>query len=310
MMNKRAKTEREWQLEQLANDTKFNQWIERRYNITVQDLIARVHDGVIRINKNTIVTPQQMVDFYQMEQSLNDDAEDVDQKYIDKDDLKSKIKDRTEVFKATSMINQKEYLKSTMGLILVGLGIVLAVKIGKKLYQDASDENKRQNVLNQKYAKVKPTIWSSNKVKNSIYENTKTQNFSSKLWADIDSLKATIDDVISKGVAIGMSNQDMARYLQKELRKNVTNKKYVTERLARTESAKIEFKVQYMMAKEQGFHYVKWHAEPSACHTCSDIAKDNPTEYGEGIYPINDVPDIPVHPNCRCSISTYYAKEI
>lgn len=310
MMNKRAKTEREWQLEQLANDAKFNQWIERRYNITVQDLISRVHDGAIRINKNTIVTPQQMVDFYQMEQSLNDDAEDVDQKYIDKDDLKSKIKDRTEVFKATSMINQKEYLKSTMGLILVGLGIVLAVKIGKKLYQDASDENKRQNVLNQKYAKVKPTIWSSNKVKNSIYENTKTQNFSSKLWADIDSLKATIDDVISKGVAVGMSNQDMAKYLQKELRKNVTNKKYVTERLARTESAKVEFQVQYMMAKEQGFHYVKWHAEPSACHTCSDISKDNPTEYGEGIYPINDVPDIPVHPNCRCSISTYYAKEI
>lgn len=66
MMNQRAKTECEWQLEQLANDTKFNQWIERRYNITVQDLIARVHDGVIRINKNSIVTPQQMVDFYQM----------------------------------------------------------------------------------------------------------------------------------------------------------------------------------------------------------------------------------------------------
>ena len=306
MMNRRADAENEWQLEQLANDTKFNQWIERRYNVTVQDLIARVHDGVIRINQNTVVTPQQMVDFYQMEQSLNDDAEDADQNYIDKDDLRSKIKDRTEVLKATSMINQKEYLKSTMGLILVGLGIVLAVKIGKKLYQDASDENKRQNMLNLKYAKVKPTIWSSRKVKKLIYANTKAQNFSNKLWADIDSLKATVDDVISKGVAVGMSNQDMAKYLQKELRKNVTNKKYVTERLARTESAKVEFQVQYMMAKEQGFHYVKWHAEPSACKACREISEEQPTKYDAGVYRLSDVPDIPVHPNCRCSISTYY----
>lgn len=314
-MNQRAKEEREWQLKQLAKDEQFNRWIERRYNITAQELIARVHDGVIRINKNTTVTPQQMFDFYQMEQSLNDDVEDVDQEYIDKDDLKDQMKDRTDVLKATSMINQKEYLKSILGLILVKLGVSLATKVGKKLGQDVLSENKRQNALNLKASaeikdgKVKPSIWSSSKVKELIYANTKTQNFSNLLWADVDALKATVDNVVSKGVAAGTSNQEMAEYLQKHLRKDVTNKKYLTERLARTESAKAEFQVQRTMAKGQGFEYVKWHAEPNACPTCWGISEADTTKYGAGVYDINDVPDIPQHPNCRCSISTYYVKD-
>lgn len=314
-MNQRAKEERKWQLKQLAKDKQFNQWIERKYNITAQELIARVHDGVIRINKNTIVTPQQMVDFYQMEQSVNDDVEDADQEYIDKDDLKTQIKERTDVLKATSMINQKEYLKSILGLIAVKLGATLATKVGKKLFQDASDEIKRQNTLNSKYSadekheKIKPSVWNSKEIKELIYANTEKQNFSSSLWADIDTLKATIDSVISRGVAKGTSNQEMAKYLQKQLRDNIANKKYLTERLARTESAKVEFQIQHATAKKQGFDYVKWHAEPNACPRCLSISVSSPTKYGEGIYNIDDVPEIPQHPNCRCSISTYVARE-
>lgn len=101
----------------------------------------------------------------------------------------------------------------------------------------------------------------------------------------------------------------MAKYLQKQLRDNIANKKYLTERLARTESAKVEFQIQHATAKKQGFDYVKWHAEPNACPRCLSISVSSPTKYGEGIYNIDDVPEIPQHPNCRCSISTYVARE-
>ena len=298
-----VETEHLWQLKELEKDNRFNNWLKRHYSITISELNSKMYDGVIRINSNQVVSAQQMVEYYQQERAIDDRLNEADLSGIDQQDLKSQINRRKQIYRATSMIDQIEHLKSLEGLILVSLGSVVAIKLGKKLFQDVVDEQKRQNRKNTHFKT--PKLWSKKEVKDLIYQNTKTQNFSNKLWADIDSLKATVDDVISKGVAVGMSNQDMAKYLQKELRKNVANKKYVTERLARTESAKVEFQVQHMMAKEQGFHYVKWHAEPSACKTCRDIAKDNPTKYGEGIYPINDVPDIPVHPNGRCSISAY-----
>lgn len=299
-----VETEHLWQLKELEKDNRFNNWLKRHYSITISELNSKMYDGVIRINSNQVVSAQQMVEYYQQERAIDDRLNEADLSGIDQQDLKSQINRRKQIYRATSMIDQIEHLKSLEGLILISLGSVVAIKLGKKLFQDVVDEQKRQNRKNTHFKT--PKLWSKKEVKDLIYQNTKTQNFSNKLWADIDSLKATVDDVISKGVAVGMSNQDMAKYLQKELRKNVANKKYVTERLARTESAKVEFQVQHMMAKEQGFHYVKWHAEPSACKTCQEISEEQPTKYDAGVYRLSDVPDIPVHPNCRCSISTYY----
>ena len=298
-----VETEHLWQLKELEKDNRFNNWLKRHYSITISELNSKMHDGVIRINSNQVVSAQQMVEYYQQERAIDDRLNEADLSGINQQDLKSQINRRKRIYRATSMIDQVEHLKSLEGLILVSLGSVVAIKLGKKLFQDVVAEQKRQNRKNTHFKT--PKLWSKKEVKDLIYQNTKKQNFSKSIWADIDSLKATVDDVLSRGVATGLSNQEMAKYLQKEVRNEVSKKVYVTERLARTESAKVEFQVQYMMAKEQGFHYVKWHAEPSACHTCSDIAKDNPTKYGEGIYPINDVPDIQ-HPNCRCSISSYY----
>lgn len=302
-----VETEHLWQLKELEKDNRFNNWLKRHYSITISELNSKMYDGVIRINSNQVVSAQQMVEYYQQERAIDDRLNEADLSGINQQDLKSQINRRKRIYRATSMIDQVEHLKSLEGLILVSLGSVVAIKLGKKLFQDVVAEQKRQNRKNTHFKT--PTLWSKKEVKDLIYQNTKKQNFSKSIWADIDSLKATVDDVISRGVATGLSNQEMAKYLQKEVRKEVSKKVYVTERLARTESAKVEFQVQWNLAKSQGYKYVQWHAEPSACHICSDIAKDNPTKYGEGIYPINDVPDIPVHPNGRCSISAYFPEE-
>ena len=187
------------------------------------------------------------------------------------------------------------------------MGSVVAIKLGKKLFQDVVAEQKRQNRKNTHFKT--PKLWSKKEVKDLIYQNTKKQNFSKSIWADIGSLKATVDDVLSRGVATGLSNQEMAKYLQKEVRKEVSKKVYVAERLARTESAKVEFQVQHLMLSEQGYKYCQWLAEPGACRACREISEDSPTKYGAGIYLLKDVPEIPVHPNCRCSISSYYPEE-
>lgn len=299
-----VETEHLWQLKELEKDNRFNNWLKRHYSITISELNSKMYDGVIRINSNQVVSAQQMVEYYQQEQAIDDRLNEADLSGIDQQDLKSQINRRKRVYRATSMIDQVEYLKSLDGLILISLGSVVAIKLGKKLFQDVLAEQKRQNRKNTHFKT--PKLWSKKEVKDLIYQNTKKQNFSKSIWADIDSLKATVDDVLSRGVATGLSNQEMAKYLQKEVRKEVSKKVYVAERLARTESAKVEFQVQHLMLSEQGYKYCQWFAEPGACKTCREISEDSPTKYGAGIYLLKDVPEIPVHPNCRCSISSYY----
>ena len=299
-----VETEHLWQLKELEKDNRFNNWLKRHYSITISELNSKMYDGVIRINSNQVVSAQQMVEYYQQERAIDDRLNEADLSGINQQDLKSQINRRKRIYRATSMIDQVEHLKSLEGLILVSLGSVVAIKLGKKLFQDAVAEQKRQNRKNTHFKT--PKLWSKKEVKDLIYQNTKKQNFSKSIWADIDSLKATVDDVLSRGVATGLSNQEMAKYLQKEVRKEVSKKVYVTERLARTESAKVEFQVQHLMLSEQGYKYCQWFAEPGACKACREISEDSPTKYGAGIYLLKDVPEIPVHPNCRCSISSYY----
>lgn len=323
--SQRSKAEREWQLSQLRQDAEFNQWITRKYHLTAIQLETLFKAGYVKIKNNETVSARQMVEYYQEEQNVKDSINELDTQDVDVDDLRTKINDRISVLKATSMINQKEHLKSLMGLKLVVLGTILTIGVCKKLSKDAKDEIARQKELNSQLvakpqAKSKKqkafdlghkshNIWDSKWIKKQIYENTKNQNFSDAIWTDIDQLKARLDSVLVRSIASGESNQKIATQFTDLVRKNIENQKYVTERVARTESAKVEYQVQWSLAKSQGYKYVQWHAEPEACHTCRDIANDNPTKYGEGIYPINDVPDIPLHPNGRCSISAYYPDE-
>ena len=65
----------------------------------------------------------------------------------------------------------------------------------------------------------------------------------------------------------------------------------------------------YIDIFDAGYKYVKWMAEGSACKFCREIAyKDNGYDE-DGVYKVKNVPDIPVHPNCMCSISAYWVED-
>lgn len=308
LQNQRSNLERKWQLDQLRQDKSLGNWIERKYHLTSNQLNQLFKDGYIRIKNNEPVSVNQMVNYYQQEQNLKDRVRELDTSSIDNNDLISKINDRTKPLKATSIINQKEHLKSLMGLALVELGLVLTIGLGKKIFKDSSDEILRQKKLSPK--KIKKPVWTSEWVKSKIYENTKNQNFSDAIWSDIDQLKARLDSVLVRSIAHGTSNQETARKFDDLVKKEIGNQAYVTQRVARTESAKIEFQIQKQMAKQQGFKYVQWHAEPGACRACRNISEDSPTKFGQGIYKVDTVPIIPVHPNCRCSVSSFFTDEV
>ena len=133
-------------------------------------------------------------------------------------------------------------------------------------------------------------------------------NFSKRIWANQDALKARLDASLSAALIQGQNPRKMAQQLRDLVSKEVTNARYATERIARTESARVQTQVQLKSFRDYGYKFCKWHAEPSACRICKEIA-ENDSGDGVGVYRADEVPRLPAHPNCRCALSAYWKDE-
>ena len=214
---------------------------------------------------------------------------------------------RMKVYNATMRLNRLEYLKSQIGLTMVDLGLNVDNAMRDKIQADYMDEIKRQSgILGEDLTKT--SLWTGKEVATVVMAQTGSANFSQRVWADTDALKAELDAVISTGIIRGDNPREMARLLKEHVRTVVTNHRYVTERLARTESARVQFVAQKNSLIEMDYRFCQWHAEPSACKICSDIYRHD-TKWGRGVYEVDNVPTIPAHPNCRCGISAYWVDD-
>ena len=91
--------------------------------------------------------------------------------------------------------------------------------------------------------------------------------------------------------------------------------RYHAERIARTESARAYYEGQMAEAERDpdiwGF---KWVLSTAHVHGNSDCdCYDNSMAdmgYGRGVYPKNDVPELPAHPNCMCHLEKIYEWEV
>lgn len=209
---------------------------------------------------------------------------------------------RLKVYNATMRINRLENIKSQIGAQMLEYNLDVQSAINDKLTDDYQVEIKRQaGIMGES---VQGQLWTSKQVARTVMAQTAGANFSQRLWANQDTLKAELDRVISNGIISGESPRKMAIRLKSQVKDTVTNNRYVTERIARTESARVQYTAQIEAIKKNGYQFVQWFAEPKACVICSAIARQN-NGYGPGVYKINKVPKIPddTHPNCRCSIS-------
>ena len=313
----RTANERQWMAQNLANDKAFDDKIQAHYDEALVAIKKDIDANIANLassNKTTLDEARKSVSqadikAYQIEAKRV--VEEANQlraahKVPTYAYWSKEVNRRMRIYNATMRINRLEYLKSEIGLELVRAGYQVDDELRWKLSEDYTDELKRQaSILSMT---VKDSLWSSREVQKAIMVQTAGATFSQRLWQNQDALKARLDAVLSTGIIRGDNPREMARDLKDMVSKTVTNYRYVTERIARTESARVQFTAQKKSIKDNGYRYVKWFAEPSACSHCRDIA-DNDTEgLGIGVYKVDDCPDIPVHPNCRCSISAEFKK--
>lgn len=313
----REQAEKKWIAQNLKNDRKFNDRLTDYYDRAIDDINDKIdveYQKIVEIHGDNIdaagaykAVSKADIERYEHETkrlvAKANRLRKQDRK-VSRKDFTTEENVRMKVYNATMRLNRLEYLKSQIGLTMVDLGMDIDNDMQEKIQDDYMGEIKRQSGILGK-GLTKTSLWSSLTVAAIVMAQTGSANFSQRIWADVDALKAELDAVISTGIIRGDNPREMARLLKKHVRQTVTNHRYVTERLARTESARVQHKAQVNSLIKMDYRFCKWHAEPGACKICSDIV-NNDDGFGRGVYEIDDCPIVPAHPNCRCGISAYW----
>ncbi|QLL70991.1 phage head morphogenesis protein [Lactobacillus sp. 3B(2020)] len=296
----RKKKEQEWIKQNLANDELFAKRLTAFYNQAIADINTTIQVEINRVGADQ-VTKMDVQAFQGKAQTIVEEAEQRRKAgdHVTYSDYTKEINQRLKVYNATMRINRLEHLKSEVGLDMLRANLKVDAALRDKLAGDFQKEAIRQAGIMMDSAQH--SKWTSPKMAKIIMAQTNGANFSQRLWANQDVLKAKLDQVLATGLISGQGVQVMARRLRDQVKTTVTNQSYVVERLARTESARVQVAVQMDAIKKDGFKYVEWIEELSACPTCKEIGAQDFGK-GKGVWPIDKVPLIPVHPNCRCGI--------
>lgn len=313
----REQAEKKWIAQNLKNDRKFNDKLAEYYERAVDNIcdkidveyqkIAEVHGDDINVTGAYKAVNKLDIERYEREaKELVAKANRLRSrdKKVSHKDFTGEENARMKVYNATMRLNRLEYLKSQIGLAMVDLGMDIDDEMREKIQDDYMGEVKRQSGILGKDL-TKTSLWTSKEIATVVMAQTGSVNFSQRVWANIDALKAELDAVISTGIIRGDNPREMARLLKKHVKTTVANHRYVAERIARTESARVQFVAQKNSLIKADYRFCKWHAEPGACKICSEIA-NNDDGFGKGVYEIDDCPIVPAHPCCRCGISAYW----
>ena len=314
--DKRAKEERKWQEQNLVNDAAFAKLIDRYYNAAIveinKDIEHQYHDlsksfGSVA-NIRSMVQSTDIADYEAEAQKLVMEAAQMraQGKHVTYANFSDEVNERMKIYNATMRINRLEYLKSQVGLHLTEANMNVGNSMALKLSSDYTKELKRQAGILGRNLKFNDALIADDNIAKIVMASTQGANWSQRLWMNQDALKAQLDAVLATGLITGQSNQVMARRLRDQVKSTVKNHAYVAERLARTESARVQYQAQIDSIKAADYKYVKWYAEPGACRVCQEINDNDEYDLGYGVFPVDEVPQIPIHPNCRCSISAYW----
>nr|DAJ54849.1 MAG TPA: minor capsid protein [Caudoviricetes sp.] len=304
----RAKAEKAWQESAKKDMEKYNQHIVSMYNQTISDINQQIKAD-LALSEGKLVKADAMKEYESLAKRAVDKANALRAKgkHVTRKDFSEDVNNRLKVYNATMRINRNEIIKSKIGARLVELGVDQEQSLTNKLWNEYTKEKERQaGILG---ITTKSNLWTSKEVQEQIAGQIAGANFSKRIWADIDGLKGQLDGLVSNAVIRGESPIKTAKWLTGLVSASITNQEYAAERLARTEMARVQFEAQKRSIIDTGYKYVKWIAEGSACKVCREIAyKDNGYDE-DGVYKAKDVPDIPVHPNCMCSISAHWVDD-
>ncbi|MGD6831427.1 minor capsid protein [Sutcliffiella halmapala] len=130
-----------------------------------------------------------------------------------------------------------------------------------------------------------------------LKENWSGKHFSQRIWSNLDQLNISLANNLRKGIQNGYKLDKIAKLFDKEF----GSKAYQSQRLVRTETARIIETSRQKVYQDNGVDKVQWLA------TLDQVTSEGCRELDGKIFSINDSskPKCPRHPNCRSTYVPY-----
>lgn len=191
-------------------------------------------------------------------------------------------------------INRLEMLKAELGMTVNEHYMDMGAEIDADLTKRTDDELRRQAGI------LGNTVFHNaedvDRLVNASFYNA---TWSQRLWGEGTQLKNSLATLLTQGLIQGYNPRELARTLQKSF--DVA--RYESERLMRTELARVQTDAQMESFRRNDIDkFVFIDNEGSACAECAAIAQQS-QEQGGFLVSEQEVGwnAPPIHPNCKCS---------
>ena len=220
-------------------------------------------------------------------------------RYVKTKDFSERANYELKIYNLKMKASRLELLKAQIDLQLIGGFSDVEKLIHQGAYEQATAEYQRDagiladSVSFDVKKRVEQVLRGSYKLKDAPTFKT----FSDNIWLYKTELQSDLEKMLVRTFTRGENPRVMAR----ELRDRFQVTGYQAERLARTETARMQTAIQRDSLEENGIKQYEYLAEPSACKVCSAI--DGKIFNLKGLVVGKNAS--PMHPSCRCRISGY-----
>ena len=220
-------------------------------------------------------------------------------KYVKDRDFSDRANYELKIYNLKMKASRLELLKAQIDLRLIGGFSDIEKLIYQGVYDQSTEEYQRDagiladSVSFDVEKRVEQVLSGSYKLKDTATFKT----FSDNIWLYKTELQNDLEKMLVRTFTRGDNPRVMARELRDRF--NVTG--YQAERLARTETARLQTAIQRDSLEENGIKQYEYIAEPTACRICGAI--DGKIFNLKGLVVGENAS--PMHPNCRCRIAPY-----
>ena len=215
-------------------------------------------------------------------------------KYVEEKNFSKQANDEMRLYNLTMKVNRLELLKAQIGLELVAGFDELQRFYEEKLTDRTMEEFQRQaGILGMTVADNAALAAA---IVNASFKNA---TFSERVWMHQDLLRAELDKLLQTGLIQGRNPRELARMLRGTFDASIFN----SERLLRTELARVQTEAQRRSYIENGFDQYTYITTGDG-KVCSECKPRNGKHFGvDDMMPGDNAP--PMHPCCRCSTAAY-----
>ena len=216
---------------------------------------------------------------------------------VEEKDFSPEANRRLRRYNVTMRTNRLELMQAYINLNVARLTDDEMGLIEKYLTDTAINEMKRQAGI------LGMTVPSPELLKRSVKAVLESDfqgaHFSDRLWNKSDAFNADVEKAMRQVLIQGENPRVASREIRKHVKDTVDRTVYVSERLAITESARVQTATQRLSFEEYDINKYVYIAEPTACKICGAL--------NGKVFNVSDMRAgenaAPMHPFCKCSVA-------